>query len=78
MEVNNEKRADWAQLAVDRFRRACSTDKEDAIADLITNLLHLADREGFDPIHQLERGRMNYEAEVEEEKEMARLEADLG
>ena len=38
----NLERADSARAAVKAFRARCRTDYEDAIGDLITNLLHLA------------------------------------
>lgn len=67
-EGRNDERAAWAEAAVNAFIGVCRTDPEDAIADLITNLRHLCDREHatygtFEAA--LRRGNMNYEAETE-------------
>jgi predicted TIM-barrel enzyme len=40
----NEDRADWAKTAIDTFRKATGTDADDAIGDLIVDLLHLGRR----------------------------------
>jgi hypothetical protein len=40
----NEGRADWAKAAIDTFRNASGTDADDAIGDLIVDLLHLGRR----------------------------------
>lgn len=41
----NEHRADWAEAAVEEFRRVCGGDMDEtAIYDLIANLGHLWDR----------------------------------
>ena len=42
--VNNSDRADFAAKAVAAFIKACPTDYDDAIGDLICDLLHLARR----------------------------------
>lgn len=43
--TDNDDRAGWARVALEAFITACPTDREDAIGDLITDLLHLAMRE---------------------------------
>jgi hypothetical protein len=68
--VTNADRAAFAQEAVDAFQIACSTDDEDAIGDLICNLLHLARRKyGADPKALAMRAvRMNAEEREEDEE----------
>lgn len=42
---DNDERADWAEAAIDEFRRVCAGDMDEtAIYDLIANLGHLWDR----------------------------------
>ena len=60
----NGTRADAAEHAVSAFMGATSTDREDAIADLLTNLQHLCDREGIDFAAQLARANRNYTSET--------------
>ena len=76
---NNAMRAGWAAVAVEAFRDVCVGDPldspdgmKDAIGDLIADLLHLARAEGIDPQAMLHNGRMHFEAEEEEEKELNR------
>lgn len=59
----NEMRASWAQQGLDAFQLACRTDDDDAIADLICNLLHLARERGLDPLAELSRAQRNWEGE---------------
>lgn len=62
----NTERADDALAAVRAFQKACSTDDEDAVADLICNLGHLCDMwpEIFGTFEgQLARGKANYDQE---------------
>jgi hypothetical protein len=67
---DNSSRAAWAQAAVNAFMAACLTDREDAIPDLIADLLHLARCDGHDdPVALLDRARMNFEAEEQEEQD---------
>jgi hypothetical protein len=56
--MTNIERARWAQDALNSFNQAFhgqvlgpqgSNDLEDQIAELVISLLHLAQREGFDP-----------------------------
>jgi hypothetical protein len=60
----NEQRARWAGLAVTAFQKATGTDDEDALSDLIADLMHWADRNNFDFQAALIRGRDHYEAET--------------
>jgi NTP pyrophosphatase (non-canonical NTP hydrolase) len=76
---NNDDRAVWAFRAVQEFRNVCQGSPldseegiEEAIGDLIADLLHLARQNNIDPALMLDRGRMHFEAEEAEEKEAAR------
>ena len=64
---NNDDRANWAEAALRAFQAVTKTDDEDAVSDLIGDLLHLAARQGLDPQLMLDRAQANYEAECEEE-----------
>lgn len=61
----NAKRAEWAKKAVDVFADECGTDGlETDIGDLITDLLHLCDREGLDHAKILDRAQRYYGMEM--------------
>jgi hypothetical protein len=60
----NDERAAWAGRAVRVFTEATGTDAEDALCDLLADLMHWADRHRFDFDHELQRGRSHYEAET--------------
>jgi len=65
-DYTNTERADDALVAVRAFQKACSTDDEDTVADLICNLGHLCDMwpEIFGTFKgQLARGKANYDEE---------------
>lgn len=64
-EYTNDDRAARAQEAVDTFKRATGTDDEDAISDLLCNLMHLCDVRGDDFGTLLNRGAGHYQAEIE-------------
>ena len=66
-EPTNDDRADWAQAAINAFQAVTRTDDEDAVPDLIADLLHLAVRQGLDPQLMLDRAQSNFEAERAEE-----------
>jgi hypothetical protein len=64
--MNNE-RAKWARKALGNFSEITGCDKEDALSDLLCNLMHMCDREsgqGFDFEEALDRARRNYQAEI--------------
>lgn len=44
----NDQRAYWAGVAIDAFQKATGTDREDVLCDLLTDLMHWADRQDFD------------------------------
>lgn len=62
----NDDRAAWAGLAVAAFQDATGCDPEDAICDLLADLMHWTDRENYDFDAALIRARDHYEAETTE------------
>jgi hypothetical protein len=62
----NERRAKWADKALTSFQRETLCDREDALPDLLCDLMHLANQEGWDFDKALHRARSNHEAEVAE------------
>ena len=62
----NDDRAGWADLALLAFQAATGTDREDALSDLLCDLMHLCDRDIFLGSFetQVERARGHYEAET--------------
>jgi NTP pyrophosphatase (non-canonical NTP hydrolase) len=77
-EPTNDDRAVWAFRAVQEFRNVCQGSPldseegiEEAIGDLIADLLHLARQNDIDPSLLLNRGWLHFEAEEAEAKEAA-------
>ena len=62
----NERRAEWGACAIRHFQSHTCIDLEDALADLLCDLMHFAGRNGFDFTHELRRSGMHYEAETTE------------
>jgi hypothetical protein len=62
----NDERAESAGKAITAFQDATATDDEDALTDLLADLMHWSDRAGFDFEQALERARCHYDAETEE------------
>ena len=60
----NEARSNWAARAIDAFREATGTDEEDALSDLLADLMHWTDRRHHDFDTALLRARDHYEAET--------------
>lgn len=64
----NARRAACAFVALRAFSDVCRTDWEDALTDLLCDLMHLVDREPtFDFRLALEAAKSHYEAETEGE-----------
>ncbi len=63
----NGDRAEWAELAILAFRKATGTDEEDAVCDLIADLQHWCDRNGYDFEAEVKRGNGHYWAETQTE-----------
>lgn len=64
----NGRRAAWAGRAVAEFQHATGTDDEDALSDLLADLMHWADRNNYDFDAALLRGRDHYAAETAAEE----------
>jgi hypothetical protein len=60
----NGDRAEWAARALRTFQAATGTDRDDALADLLGDLMHLADRDGYDFDRELKRARQFYAEET--------------
>lgn len=60
----NPARADWANVALAAFRVKTGTDAEDALSDLLCDLMHWADYNGEDFEVQYARARGHYEDET--------------
>lgn len=63
----NGDRAAWAQQALSAFTDATGTDAEDALCDLLADLMHWCDRHGTSFSSELERARCHYAAETGEQ-----------
>ena len=68
-ENRNDDRAAWAGSALAAFMRVTGTDVEDAVGDLLADLMHWCDRNNYDFDLALERARGHYEAETLGEQE---------
>jgi hypothetical protein len=64
----NDSRAEWAGAALATFMRETGTDQEDALGDLLADLMHWAARNSYDFEAALERARGHYEAETAGER----------
>lgn len=64
----NNERAAWAQTALSAFVNEVGTNDDVAtdVSDLIGDLMHLADAEGFDIEEAVRMARANYYAEIDE------------
>jgi hypothetical protein len=60
----NEMRAFFAGQVLKRFRALTRVDHDDALCDLLVNLMHYCDRHGFGFQRELERATWHYEAET--------------
>lgn len=60
----NDRRAEWAAAALRAFMEATGTDEEDALGDLLADLMHWADRNNFDFESALDRARSHYVEET--------------
>jgi hypothetical protein len=65
----NLDRAAWAEEALLAFRRRTGADYEDALCDLLCDLMHWADEHQFDYDAALDRARDHHEAETQEAEE---------
>ncbi len=67
----NDTRAARAACCIQHFKCQRGTDWDDAVCDLLCDMMHFCDREGFDFGHELERACMHYEAETTDVAEIA-------
>jgi len=66
----NKERAGWARTALDLFAKTVnSSDQEEAVSDLLADLMHLCDEDEIESGEALARAKRNYEGEVEDAKE---------
>lgn len=66
--MDNTERAATAEAAVNAFRKACRGDREDAVQDLICNLMHLAEADGDDPLVIVKNAISHHFAETHHER----------
>ena len=66
-EKMNDRRAQSAGEALKAFMLNTGTDEEDALADLLTNLRHWADRSAYDFENEQARADRNYAEETTDE-----------
>lgn len=63
-EGQNDDRAEWADAAIAAFRAVTGTDLEDAVSDLIADLMHWCDRHDISFSEELYRGQYHYRCET--------------
>lgn len=68
----NSERTRWAQAALWAFQRATRTDDEDAVSDLLTDLMHWCDCNDQDFNAELLRGSGHYESETRSDTQIAK------
>ena len=68
-EINNRDRAEFAASALDYFQVACPCGDDDALTDLLCDLMHWANQTSFDFDAELARAKRNYSSELSEESE---------
>ena len=67
----NAERAGWAETALRAFQEDVGTDDEDMLADLLSDLMHWCDREGYVFAEALRRGSYHYGEETSADPEVA-------
>jgi len=65
-EVTNLQRTVWAEAALTTFREATRCDLEDALGDLLCDLMHWAVFSKYDFEAALDRARDHFQQEVDE------------
>ena len=66
-EEMNDHRAELAEASLRHFQCWCGSDHEDALSDLLCDLMHWCDRNDFSFEAELSRARTHYEAETSPE-----------
>ena len=72
----NADRALWAAAALAELRRQTGADLEDAVSDLLADLMHWCDRFGQEFPKELRRALNHYQEETDASLEMTTLLAD--
>ena len=72
----NAHRALWAAAALAELRRQTGADLEDAVSDLLADLMHWCDRFGQEFPKELRRALNHYQEETAASLEMTTLLAD--
>jgi hypothetical protein len=65
---NNDQRAHWGGLAVRAYEQSHRVNPDMSVQDLITDLLHLAAKQGLVPEDVARRALVNFEAEVADQE----------
>lgn len=73
-ESMNRDRAEWAASCIRHFQCQTGADWDDAVCDLLCDLTHFCDREGFDFYEELVRAQRHYAAETAVTELVATLE----
>ena len=60
----NGFRSEWAEHALREFTILTECDRQDALCDLLCDLAHWCDRNGFQFSDELRRARMHYNEET--------------
>jgi hypothetical protein len=60
----NKDRSSWADASLQAFMAITGSDLEDALGDLLADLIHWCDRNNFDFDAELDRARRHYAAET--------------
>jgi hypothetical protein len=60
----NDERSIWAEAAIEAFEDATGCDREDALSDLLTDLMHWCDRNSVDFADALNNARGMYVEET--------------
>lgn len=64
----NDRRSAWADEAINTFVDTTQTDREDALSDLLCDMMHWCDRNEFDFSQELEMAESHYDYEKENEE----------
>ncbi|KVV40977.1 hypothetical protein WT27_13750 [Burkholderia territorii] len=64
----NDDRAEWASKALEAFREVTGCQQGDDIADLLADLIHYCDRNGYAFEGELDRARQHYADETHDAK----------
>ena len=67
----NADRAEWAETALRAFQEETGTDDEDMLADLLCDLMHWCDREGYAFKEALRRASSHYGEETRDPEAVA-------